>query len=417
MPLTVLLSESDAEIADRLADALAAKGHLVIRADSLDEARARFDADKPNLVVADWNLKGGSGLDLVRSVRGSGYNAWVPILVTAWREDMARQLRAAIEAGADDCIAKPVDAELFDLKILALQRFAAVQSGLRGIIDNVLEGIVVIDGSGIVRSFNQAAELVFGYAAAEVVGANVRMLMPAPYRDEHDGYIARYLDTHEPKVIGTGRQVVGLRKSGETFPMRLAVTAVRGAAAPTFIGLVHDLSDEREQERLTHLALHDSLTGLPNRAHFVAALDDLLAAVESGTAHEFALLFIDVDHFKAINDCLGHAVGDAVLSTIAGRLKHSVSRQDMVARLAGDEFVALLREVDDASLAMTIARRLIDAAGADMMLAGTRLNVAISVGVTLSSHGPRSAAELLARADAAMYDAKRSGGATAHSLP
>ncbi|MFT3956864.1 MAG: diguanylate cyclase [Piscinibacter sp.] len=294
-------------------------------------------------------------------------------------------------------------------RVQALQRFAAVHSGLLGIFDNVLEAIIVIDGGGVVRAFNAAAEAVFGYAAAEVIGRNVSMLMPSPYREQHDRYIASYLDTRQPHVIGVGRQVVAQRRNGETFPVSLAVSAVKGARADTFIGLVRDLSPEHERERYAHMALHDALTGLPNRIHLVGALDD--AAARAGSpGHGFALLFVDVDRFKDINDRHGHAIGDAVLVTLAGRLRHSVNRKDLVARLSGDEFVVLLDGVGDPATAAAVAQRLREAVAAPMVFDGCSLRVGISVGVAVHGVDGRQPDDLLRAADLAMYRDKAGSG-------
>jgi len=118
---------------------------------------------------------------------------------------------------------------------------------LRSIVDTAPDGIITIDEHGTIETFNAAAERMFGYTAGEVVGRNVRLLMPPPYRDEHDGYIARYLKTREKRVIGGGREVVGLRKDGTTFPVRIACGEIVGHRR--FTGVLHDLTDRRKLER------------------------------------------------------------------------------------------------------------------------------------------------------------------------
>src|SRR5437660_4040178 len=116
---------------------------------------------------------------------------------------------------------------------------------LRSILDTVPDGIIVIDKRGTIQSFNPAAERLFGYQSAEVVGRNVSMLMPAPYAEAHDSYLARYLHTGERRIIGIGRVVVGLRKTGETFPMELNVSEFAVADARFFTGFVRDLTEEQ----------------------------------------------------------------------------------------------------------------------------------------------------------------------------
>jgi len=120
---------------------------------------------------------------------------------------------------------------------------------LRAILETAVEGIITVDERGIIESLNPAAEKIFGYQAQEVVGKNVKVLMPTPYRDEHDGYLANYLRTGSAKIIGIGREVVGLRKDGAVFPMDLSVSEVRLAHKRLFTGFVRDISDRKRLER------------------------------------------------------------------------------------------------------------------------------------------------------------------------
>ncbi len=128
---------------------------------------------------------------------------------------------------------------------------------LHAIFDNVLDGIITISEKGIVETFNRSAEKIFGYAATEVIGRNVNMLMPEPYRSEHDGYLNNYLGTGRKKIIGIGRQVTGQRKNGETFPMDLAVTEMRLEGRRMFAGVVRDVSDRKKMEVELAKRVHD----------------------------------------------------------------------------------------------------------------------------------------------------------------
>jgi len=120
----------------------------------------------------------------------------------------------------------------------------------QAVIDNVIDGIITIDERGNVETFNPAAERIFGYAAKEVIGKNVKMLMPAPYAAEHDGYLKNYLDTGEAKIIGIGREVVGRRKDGTVFPLDLAVTEMKAGKGRKFIGIIRDLTERQQAEDL-----------------------------------------------------------------------------------------------------------------------------------------------------------------------
>ena len=130
----------------------------------------------------------------------------------------------------------------------AISQLEDSETRTRTILETAVDAIITIDGRGLVESINPAAERLFGYAAAEVVGQNVKMLMPQPYRDEHDGYLDNYLTTGQRKIIGIGREVVGLRKDGTTFPMDLAVSEVHLGSRQLFTGIVRDISERNKAE-------------------------------------------------------------------------------------------------------------------------------------------------------------------------
>jgi len=134
----------------------------------------------------------------------------------------------------------------------AMSGVEAREAQLRAILDTVPDAMVTIDQGGAIQSFSNAAERLFGYRADEAVGRNVSMLMPPPYREQHDGYLSRYIVTGEARIIGTGRVVVGLRKDGSTFPMELSVGETRSRDRRLFVGFVRDLTERQESERRLH---------------------------------------------------------------------------------------------------------------------------------------------------------------------
>ncbi|WGF88739.1 putative bifunctional diguanylate cyclase/phosphodiesterase [Marinivivus vitaminiproducens] len=169
-----------------------------------------------------------------------------------------------------------------------------------------------------------------------------------------------------------------------------------------------DVSERRRtQARIAHMALHDTLTGLSNRSHFTTQLTKAVDA--AGPAAGCAVLYLDLDRFKPVNDTLGHAVGDAVLQAVARRLKHSVRRADIVARLGGDEFAIIQREVQDAAEADALALRVVNALRQPLVVKGHRIAIGVSIGITLSPADGKDAGELLRRADLALYQAKADG--------
>jgi two-component system sensor kinase FixL len=165
-----------------------------------------------------------------------------------------------IEDGAQRVVgASAILRDITDIKTVE-RALRSSEERWRSIVESAVDGIVVIDGRGRIEAFNPGAERLFGYTEEEVVGKNVNVLMPSPYREEHDGYIEHYLRTGERKIIGIGREVVGRRKDGATFPIRLAVGEMSIDGRPKFIGIIHDLTERvaietrlREQSALTKL--------------------------------------------------------------------------------------------------------------------------------------------------------------------
>ncbi len=365
-----------------------------------------FQVEKPDLVLMDVVMPEMDGIEATRRIKALGGVRWVPVmLMTALTAK--EEIIAGLDAGADDYLVKPIVFEILEARMRSMQRIATIQDSLFGVLDNVYEAILTIDETGAVKSYNQAAERIFGYTATEVIGRNVKCLMPSPYADEHDGYLARYLKERTPHVIGIGRKVRGRRKNGEVFPMRLSVTEVRRNTSSLFIGLVSDISEEEQaRERIEFLALHDVLTGLPNRAHFNETLDALLKQTD---AAQHAVLFIDLDGFKPINDTLGHEAGDEALKAVASRLRHGLASGDFVARLGGDEFVAIARGVSGPEAALAIANRLLEAISQPLTLLGAPCQMGASIGVAVIPLHGSTVNEILTAADNAMYSAKRAG--------
>ena len=176
-----------------------------------------------------------------------------------------------------------------------------------------------------------------------------------------------------------------------------------------FVAIQHDVTaSTREREAIHRLAFHDSLTGLPNRVSFLESLG--LAIARAAAEHRIlALLYLDLDDFKPINDAMGHAAGDELLIAVAERLRGAVRKTDAVARLGGDEFAVLLSDVEHPDLAGVLAGKLVDRIGQPYMLSGRRIQVGASIGISLYPRDGETVDALLSHADAAMYAAKAGG--------
>ena len=211
----------------------------------------------------------------------------------------------------------------------------------------------------------------------------------------------RVVEHEETVVTPTGEQRYYVRRACPVLDEVGRVVRV--------IGYGLDITDRKRAElRLAHLALHDALTGLPNRTLFLDRLQHALNRA-SRTSKRVAVLFVDLDRFKAVNDALGHEAGDSLLQQVAERLRSCVRSSDTLARLAGDEFTVLLEDVADIHEAQAVAERIRAALQQPFPVAGQHLTTTASVGVALSGPDTRQAADLLRQSDAAMYRAKSSG--------
>ena len=207
------------------------------------------------------------------------------------------------------------------------------EAQLQSILDTVPEAMVVIDELGIMRSFSVAAERLFGWSAGEAIGKNVSILMPAPYRQEHDGYLLRYLKTGERRIIGIGRIVVGERKDGSTFPMELAVGEAKAGSARLFIGFVRDLTERRSQERrmqeLQSELVHVSrLTAMGEMASSLAhELNQPLSAITSYLRGVSTLLKAEMVDKDRVREALDRSADQALRAgDVIERLREFVAK-------------------------------------------------------------------------------------------
>jgi len=284
------------------------------------------------------------------------------------------------------------------------------QNQLQSIIHNVMDGIITINDSGEIQGFNPAAENIFGYLQQEVLGKNLKVLMPEPDRSAHDSYLNRYLHTGQGKILGVrGREVVAVRKNGEEFPMELSASEMMLGGQRYFIGIVRDITErKRAEQKIAHLAHYDYLTDLPNRALFLDILHHSVALAKRNKS-KLAVLFLDLDGFKKINDTLGHDAGDMLLKGVAQRLMDSIRDSDTVARVGGDEFILVLDNIESERNAVQVADKIIAALSEPFDLKGQQCRVGASIGITLFPDADVDPVKLVKQADEAMYLAKQSG--------
>lgn len=298
---------------------------------------------------------------------------------------------------------------------------------LRSLTDEFTDALIVIDERGRMETFNPAAERLFGFAAQEVLGKNVKILMPEPDRSQHDGYLERYRRDGVKRMVGKRREVTGLRKDGSVVELELAVSEHREGPERHFMGVLRDIGEQRRQDQqmnerlleslmqevrqrrevqkeLTRLANTDRLTGLYNRT---VVEERLKQGVEIADRYrtEISLVIMDIDHFKAVNDTHGHVTGDMVLQRVAAVVNENLRGADILARWGGEEFVILAPETG-LDAAATLAGRIREALhGHEFEQVGT---VTASFGVA-AYHAGEGQQSFIERADEALYRAKEEG--------
>jgi diguanylate cyclase (GGDEF)-like protein/PAS domain S-box-containing protein len=281
---------------------------------------------------------------------------------------------------------------------------------LQSIIRNVMDGIIMINERGEIQGFNPAAEEIFGYSQQEVLSKNLKMLMPEPDRSKHDSYIRRYFQTGQTRILGVrGREVTAARKGGEEFSMEMSVSEMLLGGHRYFIGITRDITERKlAEKKIAHLAHYDYLTDLPNRALFLDVLNHSISLAKRNK-HITAVLFLDLDGFKKINDVLGHDTGDLLLKEVSSRIRGMIRDSDTVARVGGDEFILVLDNIGSGENAAVVAQKIIDALARPFDLKGQLCRVGGSIGISMYPEYSKVSEKLIQQADEAMYLAKQSG--------
>ncbi|MGH7655327.1 MAG: putative bifunctional diguanylate cyclase/phosphodiesterase [Gemmatimonadaceae bacterium] len=283
----------------------------------------------------------------------------------------------------------------------ALAQFQAmVESAHDAIIGKTLDGIVTY--------WNPAATRQYGYTAEEMIGKSIGVLIPPHLPNE----LPRILESLKRGMRVENYQTVRVRKDGERIHVSVTVSPILDVNGRPIGGssIARDISERiAVEQQLRHGALHDSLTGLPNRVFFNERVAESLARMRRDPGYRFAVLFLDFDDFKVVNDSVGHAAGDQLLQRIAARLPGCVRPGDVIARLGGDEFTVLLEEPATRESVEIAARRVHTCLAAPFQVGDRRVEVTASIGAAVADTTYERPEDLLRDADIAMYHAKRTG--------
>ncbi|MDX8378551.1 MAG: EAL domain-containing protein [Gallionella sp.] len=268
-------------------------------------------------------------------------------------------------------------------------------------------GIMISDEKGDILRVNAAFSAITGYTAAEVIGQTTMLLKSA----HHDDVFYQHIWASLHKSGQWEGEIWTRRKNGEIFPEWSTVTATYNEAGDinNYINSFIDITEKKlSEDHVYHLAHYDALTDLPNRSLFIDRLRQLIKHAKRANT-KLAVLFLDLDNFKMVNDTLGHACGDMLLQEVAQHLKAAIRETDVVARLGGDEFTITLKDIDSSQAAADIAEKIIAVTVSPVCLAGKQVMVSTSLGISIYPDDGLEAETLLKNADIAMYRAKSEG--------
>jgi diguanylate cyclase (GGDEF)-like protein/PAS domain S-box-containing protein len=315
-----------------------------------------------------------------------------------------------------DCLRREYTDDLPVLRVALVDisklKQAETDLGIAAIAFESLEGIMITDANNVILRVNQAFTNITGYAAVDAIGKTPRILQS----DRHDAAFHKAIWQRIHDTGGWNGEIWNKRKNGEIYPGYLNITAVKdqNGSVTNYVGTLTDITiSKNAAEKIEYLAYYDQLTRLPNRRFLIDRLKQSLAS-STRTGRKGALLFVDLDNFKILNDYQGHEVGDLLLQQVAQRLESCVREGDTVARLGGDEFVVILQDLSDQSTEAAlntevIANKILLALSQPYQLAMHEYRNTASIGATLFNDHEWGTEDLLKQADIAMYQAKKDG--------
>lgn len=422
---TILIVSGDHRTHRYLDSILRSDGNITVGASSSEEAFRLLGLREPDLIVLDNLLSSMLGIEVARTLKTRPEIAHIPIiLMTDGSDEQARM--DGLAAGLEEVLAMPIDGQELVLKVRNLL-LAKIRADLTRTQTLLLEKELeertksldqihsAIDTSGDaviwisretmrVVAVNDIACSMLGYTREEILGLCPTALFGCSLKKIKHEFDFAISGTERRET----RETEFTRKDQSKVVVEVRRYAENSHGNWSIATLAKDISKRREiEERLYQLAYYDTLTGLPNRTLFYNSLERTLIRSE-GTGLLVALLFIDLDYFKAVNDRFGHVVGDRLLAEVGTRLKMTANQADTVGRLGGDEFAMALLSTDN-ERAMIAAIELQGALGAPFLIGGHEISITVSIGVTFHRKWRYDAETLIKYADAAMYRAKQAG--------
>jgi diguanylate cyclase (GGDEF)-like protein len=407
---TVLVADDDPVMRLLMLEMLAQVGLDAVEASDGRAAVASFRDNAPDLVLLDVDMPLLDGFSVCRAIRKLESSSHIPVIMVTGGDDL-EAVTQAYEAGATDFVSKPINWPILGHRVLyvlrasdAIARLRIADAHNRAVLAAIPDTFFRLSADGYYLDYEEGHEPGADFASRECVGRHIRDVLPAPIASRMLDQLSAVL--HSASVHSVDYE---LSRDGVShhFEARLV-----GTASGEVLGLVRDISErKRTEEQIRKLAYCDSLTGIPNRQAFLETLE-LEIERSQREQRKFAILFMDLDSFKRINDTLGHNIGDLLLQIVTERLRETIRPGDhlcSLARLGGDEFTILLPDIERVDDALAVAHRVKDAMRRPFNLDGHEIFVTASIGISLYPEDGEDCTSLLKFADTAMYHAKNCG--------
>ena len=387
------------------------------------------EENDPTVILLDFIMPKVDGLTLLKQFRAMERFAHIPIILLSSQEEAEWKAQAFRDGANDYLIKLPDSVEMLarlhyhaesHFNRLKNQRaqlaLSESEQRFRMVTQSISEAIVSICPDGIIHFWNRGAENIFGYKEHEIFDRPISLLVPKHCLTKYMRKFYQIRKLSQTKQTDQDHltsdktlELLGVRKNGEEFPMELSVATWKTDGVTFFATVIRDITERKQAEEKIHYQAHfDVLTDLPNRNLFLKRLDDTIS-IAARQQKLLALLFIDLDRFKWVNDTLGHEAGDDLLQQAARRMQDCVRKSDTVARLGGDEFTIILFDIADIASALQVAEKILEQLATPFQLANQEVSISGSIGITIFPDDGTTREVLLRNADHAMYIAKRSG--------
>lgn len=399
---SILVADDSRFMRYTMRNLLEEEGYNVIEAENGKQALELFLDQKPDIILMDYlmpDLNGINACDQLQKLPG-GSNT--PVIIITSIED-ENSINLAFEAGATDYISKPINWAVLRKRISRLLYTRYTEKNLNkeeafasSIIDNAAEGIITIDNNGSIKYTNNAVEKMFQYNSRELIGKNINML------------ISEFNYTYS-RLVNINIELSGYRKDKSVLPLELTISKFGVGEEKFYTLILRDITERKNYEEIIrHHAFYDYLTELPNRFLLKERVEREIDKSKV-VNRRFAVLYLDLDRFKFVNDTLGHDSGDKLLQQIAERLKKHIHSTDTIARIGGDEFVILSSKVTCKKDIMEFSSKLLKVVKEPLIIDAHEIYISASIGVAIYPEHGEDNRTLMSNADVAMYEAKRRG--------